>query len=337
MKNKLKFSGIITLAALIGFIIIASGITVAVDLKTLQNGTKDIAKQRIVEKNTGEWKSRSATLKNTGEAEFMIRVGDIDALNDPNVKESGYDPFTAESPHPHGYPWDLDPSDPPGTDRIYVGSKWKGGAQDGYASNFVEYKQGGNQGKAFGEGALTITMDYNLSGISVKNALLQICLDDFQAPVWNSNFTVTLNGKNASFIAELINQVSQTGPTCHIASFVIPSNFFADVASGKLVITIDETTGCGDGYAVDFVRLLVNYKESVFSGSFSGKTEPGATVRLVGTSTTVIAASDGSFSMKAIPGLNVVHASKAGYKGSYNSGVVLSSGTQWEPNIPLSR
>jgi len=155
--------------------------------------------------------------------------------------------------------------------------------------------------------------------------------------VFDSHFSVTLNGKDAPFISELLNQVEQTGPTSYIVSAVIPSGFFPDIASGKLVITIDETTGKGDGYAVDFVKLLVNYDENLFTGKFSGTTEPGATVRLSGTNTTVTAGATGNFSFQAIPGLNAVRVSKAGFSESYAFGIVLSSETEWEPEVQLSR
>ena len=86
---------------------------------------------------------------------------------------------------------------------------------------------------------------------------------------------------------------------------------------------------------MDFVKLLVNYNDSLFTGEFSGRTEPGATVRLLGTSTTVTAASDGTFTFEAIPGLNAVRCSKAGYVEGYEFGIVLSSETAWAPNVRL--
>jgi hypothetical protein len=178
-------------------------------------------------------------------------------------------------------------------------------------------------------------MEYDASDIDIENVLLQLCIDDFQAVTHESNFTVTLNGKDAPFIAELLNHTDQTGPTAYIVSAMIPSGFFADIASGKLTVVINETTGIGDGYAVDFARLLINYDQQIFTGTFSGKTEPGATVRLLGTSTTVTASSTGDFSFEAIPGINAVRASKTGFTENYDSGIVLSSGTEWSPEVPL--
>ena len=288
------------------------------------------------ENPVSEWAEQSVISKTTKEAELVVRVGDIDACNDENaVADHGYDPFTAKSQYAHGYPWQKDETDPAGTDRIFVGSKWNGEATDGYASNYAEYKNGNDEENAFGEGALSFTMEYDASEIDIKNVILQLCIDDFQALSWDSDFTVSLNGKDAPFIAELLNHTDQTGPTAYIVSAVIPSGFFADIASGKLTVVIDETTGVGDGYAIDFARLLINYDEQIFTGTLSGNTEPGATVRLLGTSTTVTAASDGFFSFNAIPGINAVRASKNGFVEKYDSGIVLSVGTEWKPELLL--
>ena len=284
----------------------------------------------------GDWSLKSVVLKNTSDAELVVRVGDIDACNDENaVSEGEYDPFTAKSQYAHGYPWAKDETDPAGTDRIFVGSKWNGNESDGYSSNYSEYKSGNDTENAYGDGALSLVMEYDVSDITVKNVILQLCIDDFQAVSMESNFTVTLNGKDAPFIAELLNHTDQTGPTAYIVSAIIPSGFFDAVKSGKLTIVIDETTGVGDGYAVDFAKLLVNYNDKVFTGKFSGSTEPGATVRLLGTSTTVTASSTGGFTFNAIPGINAVRASKNGFVENYDSGIVLSSGTEWEAAVPL--
>ena len=194
--------------------------------------------------NNGDWSSKNITLKGTSEADLMVRVGDIDACNDEYaVDDNGYNPFTAKDQYSHGYPWEEDPLDPEGTDRIYVGSKETGSACDGYSSSYYGWVEGENY--ACAKGAMAITLNYDASAIKVRNALLQLCIDDFQALRWNSNFTVTLIGREAPFIAELLNHVDQTGPTSYIVSAIIPSGFYNEISSGKLVIKIDETTGVG--------------------------------------------------------------------------------------------
>jgi len=291
--------------------------------------------------NNGDWSSKAVTLKGTSEAELMVRVGDIDACNDKYaVDEYSYNPFTAIDQHSHSFPWKEDPLDPEGTDRIYIGSKETGYTCDGYSNSYYDWLNGFEYAEdyACAKGAMTITLNYDASDIQIKNALLQLCIDDFQALSWHSNFTVTLNSRDAPFIAELLNQVDQTGPTSYIVSAIIPSGFYDEIASGKLVIKIDETTGVGDGYAVDFVKLLINYNESIFTGRFSGYVygAKNATVRLLGTSTTVTTDNGGKFTFDAVPGLNAVRASAEGYVEDYDFGIVLSARTNWEPYLYLS-
>lgn len=263
--------------------------------------------------NNGDWSDKTVSLRNTEEADLMVRVGDID-----NVGfgfEEGYNPFTAEETSSHGFPWEVDPSDPQGTDRIMLGSSYDGvNGIDGYSD---EYYVNPDETKV-----RPIIMNYDVSGIDVKNAVLQLYIDDFQAPDWGSKFTVSLNGKDAPFIAEIINAMSQTGPIAYIISAEIPKSFLNEIESGSLEILIDDkTTGIGDGFAIDFAKLLVNYKESSFKGTITGTVfddetgEPvkGATVRILGTSTTIKTGANGNYTAEVISGMNAVRVSKDGY------------------------
>ena len=46
----------------------------------------------------GDWSQKSVVLRNTSEAELVVRVGDIDACNDANaVSEGGYNPLDRKS------------------------------------------------------------------------------------------------------------------------------------------------------------------------------------------------------------------------------------------------
>ena len=291
----------------------------------------------VTDADNGDWSAKSVTLSGTSEAVLSVRVGDIDALNDEYAIENEYDPFTAASQYAHGYPWLKDEADPNGTDRIYVGSVCDGDSYDGYSSCYCDYINGSDTENAYGDGALVIEMQYDTTGIDVGSALLQLCIDDFQPISFGSDFTVKLNGKDAPFIAELLNHIDQTGPTSYIVSAILPQSFLRDAASGTLTITIDETTGCGDGFAVDFAKLLINYNDTVFGAKFSGSVDPfDATVRLLGTATTVTGGNNGCFEFEAVPGLNVVRASKPGYEEAYEYGIVLAENTEWMPEITLS-
>ena len=73
---------------------------------------------------------------------------------------------------------------------------------------------------------------------------------------------------------------------------------------------------------MDFAKLLINYNESVFKGRFTGYVygTKNATVRLLGTSTTVTTDDGGKFAFEAVPGLNAVRASAKGYVEDYDFG-----------------
>ena len=48
----------------------------------------------------GEWSQKNVILKNTSEAELVVRTGDIDACNDEYaVSDNKYNPFTAKDHH----------------------------------------------------------------------------------------------------------------------------------------------------------------------------------------------------------------------------------------------
>jgi len=249
MKTKNKLFGMITL--IVGVMLVFS--LIGCDLFE--------EKPQFVEAN-GDWRTKKEIRKDTTEAELMVRVGDIDTLNHNMQTGQKYDIF-GDNRLAHSIGWVLDPLDPAGTDRIYVGTIWTSATPDGYSQLFAGYKAGSNPNNyAFGDGALEITMEYGdaIQNITVKNARLDIAADDFQKPSWGSNFAVTLNGVSAPFIATALNNLSQTGPICELIRLNIPASFLPEIQSGTLVIRIDETTGVGDGYAVDFVKLLVNLR-----------------------------------------------------------------------------
>ena len=105
----------------------------------------------------------------------------------------------------------------------------------------------------------------------VKSAILQMFVDDFQSPVWKSNFQATINGRRAPFLEDVLNSLDQTGPIGKLITVQIPEEFLGELKSGVLTINIDDpTTGAGDGFAVDFVRLLINPKTMTNTGTVSG-------------------------------------------------------------------
>ncbi|MEW5737625.1 MAG: OmpA family protein [Myxococcota bacterium] len=263
-----------------------------------------------------EWAKQGAVLKGTMEAHWIIRVGDADHLG--FGWPEGFDPFCGRMTESHPYPWEPKADDLPGFDRILLSSKYAPGkiacGGDGYSESFD---------------ARTKPAPYklptaSLKGVEVKDAFLQLFIDDFQAPSMGSRFQVTLNGKRFAEAEKVLNAIDQTGPVGKLVTIPVPEEFFGDL-TGKpeLTLAIDEAKGCGDGWALDFVRLLVNRKrENTCKGTIRGRVvdaegeAPIAKARVfLADKTSVESDAEGAFTFKDVPtGFEVVTASAAGYE-----------------------
>lgn len=258
--------GIFVKALLLAFVALLAFVPETVSAK---------AKKAKNDAQNGDWSSQKAILFDTSEADLMVRVGDIDCLNSTDEEFlKNYNPFKKIS-YSHEYPWNMNKKDAAGTDRMYVGTKAtkNDNSTDGYSSCFREWQEYKESEYACAKDALKLTFSFKkeVKKVKVKSAALQICIDDFQAMSFNSKFTVKINGKNAQFLADAINRQNQTGPIAHIITVNIPSSFLKYIKKGKVTITIDETTGIGDGYAIDFAKLLINPKTEMVSKAISLK------------------------------------------------------------------
>jgi outer membrane protein OmpA-like peptidoglycan-associated protein len=146
-------------------------------------------------------------------------------------------------------------------------------------------------------------------------------LDDFQAPVWHSHFQVSLNGTRIPTWEEAVNALQQTGPIGKLVTLKLLPEYWPLLRSGTVKLLIDDpTTHAPDGYAIDFVRILVNPHPSKYAVTISGavtdadKHTPisGATVNAaLPTATTD---SQGRYELKGVPaGLVAANASAPGY------------------------
>ncbi|MDX2285315.1 MAG: OmpA family protein [Bacteroidia bacterium] len=266
----------------------------------------------------GDWTIQYVTLRNTPEADYMIRVGDIDNLGFGFPE--GFDPFCERATEAHYYPWDPVPGNAPGTDYIMMPSSFKGGAQapcshDGYSDW---------QGDAR---PVPVSMSLSfIKGAIVHRAVLQLFLDDFQAPDLCSRFQLWLNDKRFVEGERKLNALRQTGPIGKVVSFPLPPDMLELLKGERLTIRIDDpVTGAGDGFAIDFAKLLINPKATYgCRGSAAGRvlerdTETPiaqATVELMGYGQ-VRTDAQGRFRIDSLPsGLHPLTA----YASGYNSG-----------------
>lgn len=261
---------------------------------------------------TGLAAAETQSIINSIDADQVVQVGDMDNLG--FGWPPGFDVFSGMSTPIHSYPFQPGVEDPPGTDMIMVGTSYNGSPPAGLDGYTRSTKRPANLPQA-------INMRYDLNGAQVNSATFQMFVDDFQSPVWKSKFQVTLNGKRASFMEDVLNTLVQSGPIGKLITVQIPSNFLPMVRSGQLNISIDDpTTGAGDGFAIDFVRLLINPHITTV-GNVSGKVtdnSTGAPLKgvVISASGTVITRtiSGGKYLLEGVPaGLVVVNASKKGY------------------------
>jgi len=243
-------------------------------------------------------------------ADVVVRVGDVDNLGFGWTK--GFDPFCGKNTLVHAFPWKVDLNDHPGTDRIMAVSSYKTGRCDGYVSST----------KRPANNPIEIVMQYPAPTVKIERVVLQMMLDDFQASVWGTSFQFHLNGKRLSYIEEIINNLRQTGPIGKLTQvgFLPKDNKLFEAGNVRIKID-DPITGAGDGFAIDFVQLLINPKgEYRCIGNITGtvKDEKGKVLENVLVSANglkeSLTSNDGSFTLSSIPvGIIVVSAKKETY------------------------
>lgn len=185
------------------------------------------------------------------EGDLVLRYGDIDNLGFGWAE--GFDPFEGRATDPHPFPFEPAADDQPGTDRILVGSSVRlppdGSEGDGY------------HGEAARPTADPVPMRIPLAPLpaELRQVLVQFFLDDFQAPRFGSRFQVTLNGQRLPQFEAVFNALDQTGPIGKLVSIRLLPEQLPLLAAGTAELRIDDPeTGRNDGFALDFVRVLVN-------------------------------------------------------------------------------
>lgn len=288
--------------------------------------------------NDGDWSKNEVILKNTAEAAVMIRVGDIDNLGFGWTEN--FNPFSGKSTEPHSYPWEPKTEDLPGLDRILLGSsfgeKVNNCGGDGYSGQ-------GRQNTL--PEAIKIPLAA-LQGTNITAVTLTMFIDDFQVPVMCSKFQATLNGKRFIDLERILNVLNQTGPIGKFITVRLPDEMLPLLKEKELQLLIDDpTTGAADGYAIDFIKLLINPKSLVYKGLITGFVKdketyepiPGATVRVKGYGE-VTTNKEGAFTLNNIPvGLNVTEASAKNYASGREVFDVVANAEPESKDILLER
>lgn len=281
----------------------------------------------------GTWTSTTFIAYDTRESRIVVRVGDIDNLGFGFA--TGFDPFSGASTRAHRYPFTPDAHDPSATDRIMVPTSYAGGTpRDGYS-------QTTSRPDNLPEG---LSMQFDLRGSVPRSAVLQLFVDDFQAPVWGSSFEATLDGRSAPFITLVLNTLSQTGPIGKLITLPFPPDMVDLLDDGRLELFIDDTTTTrGDGFALDFAKLFIDVYGFTNVGSLSGTITDattgnpiaGANVSASGFVSTRSVA-DGSYALGGVPaGYVFLQVSAVGYQSSETL-VDLQSAQALTRNVSLT-
>lgn len=248
---------------------------------------------------------------NGEKAAIQVRVGDVDNLGfgwDP-----GFDPFCGKNTSTHRYPWEVDSTDHPGTDRIMVVSGYKRARSDGYTSYTLRAHTD----------PVAIQMNFDPPAIEIEQVVLQMMLDDFQSPVWGTSFQFHINEKRLQYVENILNSLNQTGPTGKLVQIGILPEDFELFESGSVSISIDDPINdAGDGFAIDFVQLLINpTSQYKCNGKIRGivKNEQNKPLEGVLVSANglvqALSAADGSFELNEVPvGIISLLANKEGYQ-----------------------
>jgi OOP family OmpA-OmpF porin len=244
-----------------------------------------------------DWALEYERTPNSPEADLVVRAGDINNLG--FGWPPGFDPFSGNSTPPH--PW---PTNPPagsaeGTDRIMLGSavlptdpeQYSRLPRDGYSDvigNCPTYPPNAPPCKyRLASLPRPITLVVGTLPPKIDAVLFQIFVDDFQAPVFHSHFQVSLNGTRIPSFEDAVNALDQTGPIGKLITLRLLPEYWPLLQSGTVRLLIDDpTTHVRDGYAIDFVRILVNphnfkYQVSLAASVVDAEKHtpiPGATV-----------------------------------------------------------
>ena len=215
-----------------------------------------------------DWALRYERTEGGPEADLVVRTGDINNLGFGWPKN--FDPFSGKSTPAHPFPWPPKAGEPEGTDQILLGSAVTPAdfaanpfAGDGYTRTILApcQESASTSPCKNRQDAMPRPLVLPMGSIPAKMdaVLMQIFVDDFQAPSFHSHFQASLNGTRIPSLEQVLNALEQTGPIGKLISVNLLPEYFSLLQSGTVKLLIDDpTTHAQDGYALDFVRILVN-------------------------------------------------------------------------------
>ena len=200
---------------------------------------------------SASWAARTERTVGGPEADLLVRTGDINNLG--FGWPVGFDPFSGKSTPAHNFPWNPPAGAPAGTDRIMMGSA--------VTPKDVQSRPGDGYSRTNRADTMPapVTLAVGALPAKINAVILQMFLDDFQAPLFHSHFQVSLNGTRIPSFEAAVNALEQTGPIGKLVTMNLLPEYWPLLRAGTVKLLIDDpTTHAPDGYAIDFVRILVN-------------------------------------------------------------------------------
>lgn len=257
-----------------------------------------------------DWPAPDQVQRDGPDAELMVRIGDMDNFGFGFA--DGFDPLTGKSTPPHPFPFQPGQADARGTDRIMVVSGHAAANGDGYT---YESARPGNLPQS-------LRVAFELEGVQVTRAALQLFVDDFQATRFGTRYQARINGSNVPLLETTLNALDQTGPIGKLVTIELLEEQLPLLRAGRLEVAIDDPDhDVADGFALDFARLLINPKPWRYAGTIRGVAvdkvtgAPLADVLVsAGNTRQATTGGDGSFILTGVPaGLAVVSGSHPDY------------------------
>jgi OmpA-OmpF porin, OOP family len=283
------------------------------------------------QKSDTEWQKNFVVLQNSQEGDFLIRLGDVDNLG--FGWDEGFNPFMGGVTNSHSFPWETNPADVPGMDRILLPLSYKGEygpcGNDGYSGSW-DPKQ--SKARVF-----NIPLA-GIKGATIREAAFQVFIDDFQSPSYCSRFIARVNGLEFKELTQILNKIDQTGPVGKLVSVKIPAYLMPELKKDTLKIYIDDIfTKASDGFAIDFIRLIINPKAQFpatikvsVKSCITEEAIGGATVELQGFGT-YTTDNEGELEVKNMPaGYYVMKVSAPNYAAQYQVNDIYSGDERFE-------
>ncbi|HEV3155444.1 MAG TPA: OmpA family protein [Candidatus Baltobacteraceae bacterium] len=285
------------------------------------------------------WEKQYERVENGREAQLLVRTGAIDNLGYGWPQH--FTPFSGKSTPAHEWPCHLRSYSAPGTDRIMLGTSVPIG-KDGAALHPLE----GYSGCMKRPDNLPQAIAVNVGALPPKihDVFIQAFVDDFQPVPLHSHFQVTLNGTRLPNFEDAINQLDQTGPIGKLLTIELLPEYWPLLKSGAANLLFDDpTTGKADGYAINFVRILVNHKPWRYAVNIScnvvdaANQKPIAKADVAAADVKAVTGANGNCTLRDVPaGLVSVTAGAVGYDAATQL-LDLPAGQHGQANFQLKK